>query len=99
MQAILREVLGRVWYAPILRTLEQGSARYSAIQSGVGDATGKWLTDSYLSIQLRGLRELGLVERRKLEARHPTWALTGLGRDALDVVQEMDFPADQRRVA
>ena len=94
---MIKEILTHVWRAPILRILANGPKRYAEVRADLFELKGSTPGDGYISTELRGLRQLGLVERRAVaDSRRVTWVLTGLGATAVDVIDEFESPAASR---
>ncbi|XVV10921.1 SAM-dependent methyltransferase [Actinoplanes sp. CA-131856] len=91
---LAKQVLGHAWHAPILRLLADRPSRYAEIRAGLMRQQGQSPGDGYISTELKGLRELGLVEQRAVEGtRRQVWALTDLGMIAVSIMEDMERPA------
>ncbi|WP_018330662.1 winged helix-turn-helix transcriptional regulator [Actinomycetospora chiangmaiensis] len=84
-----RQALDRIgdrWSVLVVSTLAAGTLRHGEIAGRIGGITPKMLTQT-----LRGLERDGLV-RRTVYAEVPPrveYALTGLGRDLVGLVQQL----------
>lgn len=91
----VRDVLDRIgqkWPLLILIALDPGPLRFSRLQRTVGDISKRMLTQS-----LRDLERDGLLTRRVYPTKPPAveYALTALGRSALDPIAALAAWADQ----
>lgn len=80
------EVIGEKWSLLIVRDLLAGEARFTDLMRGLSNITPKWLT-----LRLRELEEVGIVERVHEEGKREVWyRLTPKGRELGNVIGELN---------
>lgn len=79
------EVIGEKWSLLIVRDLLRGPQRFTDLQRTLGNITAKWLT-----LRLRDLQAVGIVEADRVIGRREVWyRLTSKGRDLAPVVEAL----------
>lgn len=79
------EVIGEKWSLLIVRDLLRGPQRFTDLLRFLGNITPKWLT-----LRLRELEAVGIVERETEPGRREVWyRLTPKGRDLAPVVESL----------
>ncbi len=76
------EVIGEKWSLLIVRDLLRGTMRFTDLKTYLGGISPKWL-----SLRLRELERVGIVERQSQPGRREVWyRLTDKGRDLEPVI-------------
>jgi len=79
------EIVGDRWSLLIIRDLLRQPQRFTDLLRGSGNITPKWLT-----LRLRKLEEVGVVERERKQDRREVWyQLTPAGHDLRPVVEAL----------
>ncbi len=80
------EVIGEKWSLLIVRDLLTGEARFTDLMRSLNNITPKWLT-----LRLRELEEVGIVERAHVEGkREVRYRLSPKGRELGGVIGELN---------
>ena len=94
---LIKDALTRTWHVPIMRVLSASPKRYGEIRAGLSAPGSVLPADSQISAGLAAMRSHGLVEQRDLAGtRRHLWALTPLGTDLLQVIEQIERPSDPR---